>query len=664
MYLFLIGGAGILVTIGLMSRNLSQTDPALAWLFQFPVPRPVLFVSKLAESTCGNAVGPMAALQVAILAWGFDASFGGGLALMLTFSVAAAICAGAICLALETFMAQRCRRKTRGVIVSTAAALGSCGLMFAAYFPNAGPTTRVFLWVSDRLPSWAFANPFSLGVGTATMTAGLGPIWWIAPAFAAVGLGAFAVTSATALTARGLACANDSVSVAARRGSIEPASDGWVTGLVWKELLQLRRQPEFLGQILTAPLVVGFLLYVRNPDQFTRFAAGDAAGLCVSAFAVSSYLLLLAGASVLRTELRTLWFLQCQPRSLADSFRTKARVWAGLAIAVAIVLLTAVVITQPGHRREIVARAPFVLASLWLLAEISFGLPSLGSTVVNETTVRMKRLQWIVPLLISTQCGAVLYRGSLWEESTLLVVLFVLSLAVRQKQLADLAWLSEPVENPPVRFDVLDALLALLAFLSLRDLFGGLLGQAVGSVPLTLGGGYVASALCVWLITATWMRRTGRRIAVGSEGRSFVRPVLLGLAGTCLLGLVWVGVLRHSSEAAMAAVNYRVPTTLAAESAGNWIFLATVVLAAPIFEEWLFRGLLYRSLRRSWGIATSVVVCALLFTAIHPMASSVAVFGLAIATAMILEKTGRLWPSMMVHVGYNAAIVALWNLPL
>jgi hypothetical protein len=32
--------------------------------------------------------------------------------------------------------------------------------------------------------------------------------------------------------------------------------------------------------------------------------------------------------------------------------------------------------------------------------------------------------------------------------------------------------------------------------------------------------------------------------------------------------------------------------------------------------------------------------------------------------ALIFERTGRLWASMAVHAGYNAFIVALWNLPL
>jgi ABC-2 type transport system permease protein len=664
LYLLLIGGSGIFLTMGLMSRNLSRTDPALSWLFQFPVSRPVLFLSKLAESTFSNSVGPLAALQIAILSWGFGATFGGGLALTLMFGLAAAISAGAICLAIEIFLAQCCRRKTRGVIVSTAAALGSCGLMFAAYFPNAAPTTRVFLWMSDSLPSYVFWNPLSLGIGTSSMTAGIGPIWWIAPAITALGLATFAVTWATRLTARGLASAIDSVPVGARRAPIEPASEGFFSGLVWKELLQLRRQPEVLGQVLSAPLIVGFLLYIRNPDQFVRVAVGDVAGLCVSAFGAASYLLVLAGASVLRTELRTLWFLQCQPRSLADCLRIKARVWAGLAIAVGVCLLAAVVATQPGHRADVAIRAPFVIAYLWLMAEISFGLLSLGSTVVNETTVRMRRLQWVTPLLISAQCGATLYRGLLWEQSTLLVVLFVLSMAVRQKQLADLPWLSEPVENPPVRFDALDALLALLAFVSVRDLCGGILQHAVASVPMTLGGAYLIGAIGVWAVVSIWMRSTGRRIPVPDVARFKFRPIAIGLAATCLVGALWVGVLRHSSEAAMAQSNMRVPTTIGEGTAGNWLFLATIVLAAPIFEEWLFRGLLYRSLRRSWGIATSVVISALLFTAIHPMASSVAVLCLAVATALVLEKTGRLWPSMLVHVGYNAFIVALWNLPL
>ena len=102
----------------------------------------------------------------------------------------------------------------------------------------------------------------------------------------------------------------------------------------------MRRQPEFLAQVFSAPFMIGFLLYIRNPDQFMKVTASDIGGtVCVSAFAAASYLLIVAGSAVLRTELRTLWFLQCQPRSLADTFRTKARIWAVISMAMGASLL-------------------------------------------------------------------------------------------------------------------------------------------------------------------------------------------------------------------------------------------------------------------------------------------------------------------------------------
>jgi membrane protease YdiL (CAAX protease family) len=82
---------------------------------------------------------------------------------------------------------------------------------------------------------------------------------------------------------------------------------------------------------------------------------------------------------------------------------------------------------------------------------------------------------------------------------------------------------------------------------------------------------------------------------------------------------------------------FKIPATWASDDRRHWLFLATVVFAAPIFGEWLFRGLLSRNLRQTWGIATSVVISTLLFTAIHPMASSVGVLTLAVVAALIFE---------------------------
>ncbi len=70
--------------------------------------------------------------------------------------------------------------------------------------------------------------------------------------------------------------------------------------------------------------------------------------------------------------------------------------------------------------------------------------------------------------------------------------------------------------------------------------------------------------------------------------------------------------------------------------------------------------MLYRTLRRNWSIAPSIGVTTLLFVTLPPVASFPALIVLGAVTAWTMEKTGRLWPSMLIHAGYIAMIWALW----
>jgi membrane protease YdiL (CAAX protease family) len=86
------------------------------------------------------------------------------------------------------------------------------------------------------------------------------------------------------------------------------------------------------------------------------------------------------------------------------------------------------------------------------------------------------------------------------------------------------------------------------------------------------------------------------------------------------------------------------------------------VIVAPIFEEWIFRGLLYRNLRTSWGKWASIAVTTLVFAVIHPPVSCVTVVSLSVVTCLLVEKTGRIWPGIVAHTTLNAVVVASWNL--
>ena len=45
---------------------------------------------------------------------------------------------------------------------------------------------------------------------------------------------------------------------------------------------------------------------------------------------------------------------------------------------------------------------------------------------------------------------------------------------------------------------------------------------------------------------------------------------------------------------------------------------AMAILAAPVFEEFVFRGLVFRGLQRSLGVAPAAVASAAIFASVHP----------------------------------------------
>ncbi len=87
-----------------------------------------------------------------------------------------------------------------------------------------------------------------------------------------------------------------------------------------------------------------------------------------------------------------------------------------------------------------------------------------------------------------------------------------------------------------------------------------------------------------------------------------------------------------------------------------------MVLLAPVVEEFVFRGLLYRMLRERWGIVISVLVSAVFFSLIHHgMIISPQLAG-GIIFAVAYEWSRSLWVSIALHMGANAAVYALATL--
>jgi membrane protease YdiL (CAAX protease family) len=81
----------------------------------------------------------------------------------------------------------------------------------------------------------------------------------------------------------------------------------------------------------------------------------------------------------------------------------------------------------------------------------------------------------------------------------------------------------------------------------------------------------------------------------------------------------------------------------------------TLVVIAPISEEILFRGYLLGKLRKHVPLWVSILITSALFGAIHLAWNvGVDVFALSIVLCVLRVQTGRLWPSMLLHMIKNA----------
>ena len=92
-----------------------------------------------------------------------------------------------------------------------------------------------------------------------------------------------------------------------------------------------------------------------------------------------------------------------------------------------------------------------------------------------------------------------------------------------------------------------------------------------------------------------------------------------------------------------------------ANLAGIILFIIALGVLPAICEEILFRGFLYTALRRRMGVFFSIVISAVVFSAIHlDMGGALQLFALGFMFAFVFEKTKSIFPSMIAHCFWNS----------
>jgi membrane protease YdiL (CAAX protease family) len=173
------------------------------------------------------------------------------------------------------------------------------------------------------------------------------------------------------------------------------------------------------------------------------------------------------------------------------------------------------------------------------------------------------------------------------------------------------------------------------------------------------------AAVGVWLVRK-WGNIETKRLAkaVDLDHRGLtLRHLAFGVGGAvaavpAVLILMQMSLLLFGGE---DRVSPAVPVLVDAQGDFDRVLLTlNVVLVAPLFEEFLFRGFLFQQFRRYFGPTHGVCLSALVFAAIHQSIEFfVPLFGLGVILALVYHHTQNLWVSVLTHALYNGFTVVL-----
>jgi membrane protease YdiL (CAAX protease family) len=199
--------------------------------------------------------------------------------------------------------------------------------------------------------------------------------------------------------------------------------------------------------------------------------------------------------------------------------------------------------------------------------------------------------------------------------------------------------------------------------LELVSLFSG--GTSTSTEKVTAASAimlaFFSLVLYGWQAFAAWLfslRSTGRSLVLWGflrPTRAYFWVVPAGLGAVYAFGIAHDALVHPHEQAIVKEFPH--------SAVGVIMFVLVAVVMAPVFEEIVFRGFLFRGLANSLGWVWGALISAAVFGGAHLQLDvflPLAALGLALAWAY--RRTGSLWTSITMHALFNAIAVLAWAL--
>ncbi|MFH2001539.1 MAG: type II CAAX endopeptidase family protein, partial [Planctomycetota bacterium] len=666
--LLLVVACKLLFHLGNGNQDLGQVEWSLQWLFTFPARARVLFLSKLAEEVVGSVFGWIFFLPFFFILY-LSAGYGGWSVLLAagaTFYIN--LITGSIVLLAETTLRKRFNRAKLKNIQALATVLSSIVMLSLVALGIAESGPKLLLSLTLHIPMLVHWQPFSIPVllcamgSTALVCAGLMVIF-----------GALFSAGSLLLAQR---CVKTGLITesGAYQGSRTRVESGkvtrtcWFRGVVAKDLLLLMRDRNLLVQTLLPPFVFIGYQFMANPKLFNAIQAQFDHAAAI-AFGLGAYTLVFCSVTVLTVEGKACWMLFASPEPIENIILKKALMWGIYASAFPLIVLIWAFWHFPNIGFSEVLNAFMAMAGIVIYSVVGACLGALGTNLYEQNLKR--KIRQSVTLLFMFLAGFYtygIYATEVWSKLGMLVLCALLAYAMWQKVRDQAPFLLDPDVVPPPRLSLSDGLIFAMLFFVIQGILFAIftkkeaLPSGVGLICSFGVAGAVTTIFSYILFSARGISDLEEtlgfvsdiKLRKYSQSRALVEGVVFGL-GAMVVGLAYLWGIEHAEW--LSHMKKTMPSLGVVPDDFKIGFAVIAILLAPVFEEYIFRALIYRGLRRTLRVELSVIASAAIFAVVHPPGSMIPVFFLGVAAAISFERTRLLHAPVVTHLVYNAGIL-------
>ncbi len=638
--------ATLLMKFGSIYATLAGGSWIPAWLATFPVASHSLVVARALDYSLVQVmpwflIFPIT-FQMARVAGSPHALWIGLMATLMGHFLT-----GTLRLYIETWLRMRCSLQRLRTLqgLSAVLAIAVLGVVMAIGMPAVAPF--FFVDFARNLSDLLFFVP-----GPSTLALGR-PMHFVVGGALALLVCAASIAGTVGLLRQGSMQSSGVDPSRMRATSRWRAAAGRRLGILGRDWLGVLRDRQVFAQVVVIPAFLVAMNFVT-----LSFVSQKPAAAAISAYFLAFYCALTPCSQVLASEGRALWILYTLPQELGVVVRRKLLLWCALAVAVGLVPIATSYLRGEGTSLAALASDVFfvsfgAVAVCFLTASVS-----ILATEVSSDGLRSKpsaRVMFLVFSLASIYIAA-LGQQAIASRIQCAVVFGTLAYALWQRAAERVDMLLDPLRKLRAGITLVDGAAALLVFLVLHLLFTLVFARGSTKFGLTdVNIGFLASAVVTTLVLA---------IAVASRGASLRTSFALAWDERCsrtwALSAVPIAIVA-AFVATWLQKSLLDPPSLetVASSDGYLLLILVAVVAAPVVEELLFRGLVYRGLTRSLRPGFAAIWSALLFAVMHPLPAWPAIFVLGYLLALVYERSRWLPAAMLLHAVYNATVLAL-----